>query len=233
MKEKLLIGNRYRSRIENYLDTLGISVFWLPDNPFIDERLAAHADLSAVKLDNKKIVIAKGLADERKLVNYLTNEGVLVILSEKAQAAVYPGDINLCACILGSTIIHCEKYTDPAVMKNINATVINVNQGYTKCSVCIVDDNSIITSDKVIAEKAKSSGIDVLKISEGNIDLEGYDYGFIGGASISLKDKILFTGDPDKHPDGLQIRRFIESRNKDVVAMSDGGLFDIGGAVVL
>ena len=43
--------------------------------------------------------------------------------------------------------------------------IINVKQGYAKCSICVVSDNAIITADKGIAKAAIQNRIDVLEIT--------------------------------------------------------------------
>ena len=88
--------------------------------------------------------------------------------------------------------------------------MLEVQQGYTKCSICVVSENAIITSDIGIHCKAKESGIDSLLISPGYIDLPGYKYGFIGGASFKISDNVIaFTGSLDSHPDKDNIEHFL------------------------
>ena len=66
-------------------------------------------------------------------------------------------------------------------MYEITGEKINVSQGYSKCSLCIVNENSVITEDDGIAEVLKRHNMDVLKISAGDVLLSGLDYGFLGG----------------------------------------------------
>ena len=112
------------------------------------------------------------------------------------------------------------------------AVQVSSRQGYSRCSVCVVNDNAIITADEGICRSAKAHGIDVLKIRPGYIDLPGFDYGFIGGASFKLSDtKLAFTGGLDKHPDAERIIEFASLHNIDIVYITDKPAFDIGGAI--
>ena len=112
------------------------------------------------------------------------------------------------------------------------AVQINSRQGYSRCSVCVVSDNAIITTDEGICRGAEAHGIDVLKIQPGYIDLLGFDYGFIGGASFKISDtKLAFTGRLDKHPDAERIIEFASLHNVNIVYITDKPAFDIGGAV--
>jgi hypothetical protein len=69
-----------------------------------------------------------------------------------------------------------------------------VKQGYTKCSLVVVDEKSVITSDMGLAAALQRFEIDVLLISQGHVALPGLQYGFLGGASGRAGDEILFNG---------------------------------------
>ena len=112
--------------------------------------------------------------------------------------------------------------------------MINVKQGYCKCSICIVDDNSIITSDEGIYKEVIKYGIDCLLIQKGHIDLFELDYGFIGGCSGLISDKtLMFFGDIKKHPDYNKINTFVSSKNKTIISLSDENLLDLGSLIPL
>ena len=112
------------------------------------------------------------------------------------------------------------------------AVQISSRQGYSRCSVCVVNDNAIITADEGICRSAEARGVDVLKIRPGYIDLPGFDYGFIGGASFKISDtKLAFTGRLDRHPDAERIIEFVSLHNVDIVYITDKPAFDIGGVI--
>ena len=111
---------------------------------------------------------------------------------------------------------------------------ICVKQGFTNCSVCTVGTHAIITSDSMIAGKSAKAGLDVLQITPGMIRLDGYDHGFIGGASLRIRDDLIaFTGHLDDHSDKDQILRFIHERGIQTVFLSEMPIFDIGGCITL
>ena len=97
----LAIGRKYRSRLEEGLKRhTREDIFWLPDNPAVDERLAGHADLNVFS-GNGAIVVAKGLYSY--IVKELTNIGVpvlpsgeqnSVILRMQVSASAEQGDIR-------------------------------------------------------------------------------------------------------------------------------------------
>ena len=224
------IGERYRARLEAPLRALGIEPLWLPDTPNVDARLAGHADLSLIHMGGNVVVCAGNDA----MVNNLTNRGYKVIRA-KAPGAEYPQDCALNACIVGNRLFHRLDVTAKEIIDAAGRLeLINIAQGYAKCCICVVDENSIITSDKGIARAAAKHDVDVLEITPGYIELDGFEYGFIGGASFKLSEnEMTFTGRIDAHPDYYNIKSFLDKRGIDIVTLTDGTAFDVGSAVLL
>ncbi len=227
----LLIGERYREKLGFSLISNEFEVFWLPENYEIDQRLASHADLSAFRFE-KKLILANYLKNSCELVKLLTSRGYEVIISDQIQNPVYPGDVNLCAATLGSKLIHNNKYTDPKIL-SLGVEVINVKQGYSRCTALILDENCAITADKGIAEAISEIGVEVLQIAEGGIELDGFSNGFIGGASFKAEDTIYFTGVLENHPSGKIIKNFIIKHGYKICCLTNEHLFDIGGAIYI
>ena len=95
--------------------------------------------------------------------------------------------------------------------------------------VSVVDEKSIITSDRAISESCRQQGIDVLEISSGGIDLDGFNYGFIGGASFKVSQNLMaFTGTIDHLPDYNKIIDFLNSKKIEPIILTDRRIFDVG-----
>ncbi|MGN1002627.1 MAG: DUF6873 family GME fold protein [Oscillospiraceae bacterium] len=229
---RILIGERALPRLKRGLEAAGFHPIPVPDNPYVDARLAFHTDLSVFRAAEKTLIIARHLAENANFVNELTND-YIVIPCHRKQAKEYPQDANLCVCTVGDTILHNRQHTDPVILENTTKQFVHVKQGYANCMVCVVDDSGIITADPGIAAAAESIGIEVLPIRPGFIRLEGFDTGFIGGASFGHRGTVYFTGTLDEHPDRDRIFNFIAARGKSVVCLSHEAAFDVGGAVVL
>ena len=143
----------------------------------------------------------------------------------------YPQNIGFNAVCLDKYFIHNLKYTNPRLMayvKNLGLTPINVKQGYTKCSCVVVDGCSVITADNgIYSALSKLDDVNVLKVTEGHVNLPGFEYGFLGGASGRVGDTVYFSGDLTKHPDFNTIEEFIHNRKLDI-KWFDFTLTDIG-----
>jgi len=101
--------------------------------------------------------------------------------------------------------------------------------------VCKVSENAIITADKSIAYESDKHGIDVLLINPGNIILDGFEYGFIGGATFLINKALYFTGSIDAFPENekKKMLEFISSHNVEIRFLSDNPVFDIGSAIII
>lgn len=190
-----------------------------------------HADMQCLKI-NDNIFILK---DCRKLGEALIKLNKNIIYTAENISENYPKNILLNAVYLKNKLFCKENAIDANVKlycdKN-NIDIINVNQGYTKCSTTIIGD-AIITSDKGIFDAMGSSGVEGLLISQGDIELDKVDYGFIGGCCFCYGDVVYFTGNVKKHPDYYKINSFCKKFNKEIVCLSDRKLYDIGGFVVI
>ena len=71
-------------------------------------------------------------------------------------------------------------------------------------------------------------------ITKGLVKLSGYNYGFIGGASVYLnpENTLLFFGDITKHVDYNNIKFFCDKNNIKIDYIPQIHLEDIGGGVL-
>ena len=111
-------------------------------------------------------------------------------------------------------------------------TIIHTNQGYPACTT-LAFGNSAITADPGMAKVLRNEGVNVLQITEGHIALPPHEYGFIGGASVVIGNKVCFYGDIKRHPDGEAIISFIGESGFEAMSLSDEPLVDFGGGIVL
>lgn len=229
--KKAVIASKLSQNATDYLKNAGVEVLTFPDNPNVDPRVAHHSDLSFFFDGNGALFIANEMSEYSDLLkNYCKN----VVVINKELSKEYPKDVLLnCVCIGRNFICNSETVSNEIFdkMKNSGYNILDVKQGYTKCSVVPVSDNAIITDDESIFSECEKCGIDVLKVSKGSVVLEGFDYGFIGGASGKISEnEIIFNGDITKHPDYNEIAFFLNKY--DVKAISfKGKLEDIGSII--
>lgn len=212
-------------------------IIQLPPDPSLPAPVNGHADLLLFILDRFLFTRRNYYAIARKEIDAICRTaGFDLILSDKKADNAYPDDCGLCAAISGNNIICRETSTDPALLSlahNSRCSILNVPQGYAKCSCAILADGAIITADRGIAKITQRAGINTLVITPGYVDLPGYDYGFIGGASGLCGKTLYFCGNIEKHPDHEKIMEFAKKHNTDVVSLSDEHLYDVGSLIFI
>jgi hypothetical protein len=226
-----ITGAKY-SYLDEYFLKLGTAIIHVPDNVDVNPDLSGHADLSVFHTGGNSIFISQSIKAFKPVLEYY---GFDVLLSAKPCSDIYPNDAGLNACLLDNRLFHNKKCSDKTLTdfaaKN-KLKYINVSQGYTKCSVCVVDAEHIITEDKSIHKAAESCGIESLLISSGYIKLDGFAYGFVGGASGKLSKNILaFTGTLKHHPDENKILDYLKLCGVEPFYLTDMPCFDIGSII--
>ena len=232
---EVIIGEKYFDILENPLKKLGIDAAKVPDNPCVDKRLSGHADLSVLHRGGKELLLAPYLKGS-KFAESMQKRGFEVSFADIVQQAEYPLDAQLNCCVAGKNIIAAPTVSYAEIVNYFTIKkgyrMISCKQGYARCSVCVVDENAIITADRGIAAAARENGLEVLAISPGFIALDGFPYGFIGGAAFKMaNDTLAFTGTLDQHPDKEAIENFLAVRKIKPVYITHYSIFDIGGAL--
>lgn len=220
------------------LKNLGYEFIEIKKSTNVYPEISSHVDIFACKVKDK-IVVEKSAY--KMLKNKLNNDENILISGETMISYDYPNDIKYNVCIVGNKAIHNFKYTDSKIISELNKSnfeIINVKQGYSNCSIAVIDENSIILSDKGLYNSLKNRGIDMLFLDYiPNIKLlnENGEYsqknGFIGGAISRIGDNIVVFGDLDKIDYYCNIRKFIESRNLKIIDFEGLDVVDYGGVI--
>ena len=220
------------------LKDYGYKVIALPPYSGLQSAVASHPDMLIFITDDKLITSKGYYTENRERVDEIMQScGLGLVLSSVEIGAKYPQDVIFNAAQVGEYLIANTDYIAKEILsamaeKGIKA--INVKQGYGKCSICIVSDNAVITSDSGIYKTlCEETALDVLKISEGFVNLAPYNHGFIGGATGADRENVYFCGDLNTHPDCQKIKNFCKKHSKNAVSLSGGTLTDIGTIFLL
>ena len=213
--------------LKNEFDVLTV----YPDE-LLQKPVQCHADMIISLVGNYAVLPESYVGEHNGFTKHLREKcGLEVIHSDGVRGAEYPFDISLNVLTCGRFAFSLVNYTSRRladVLKSLNYTHVNVRQGYAACSTISCED-FMITADPSVEKAARSVGIDVLKITEGHIRLDGYGTGFIGGASGVCGNKIYFLGNIMLHPDGQKIREYVNTHGYDIVCLSNDELCDYGG----
>ena len=232
--KKFVIANGLSETAFHNIINLGIDVIKTDVNFAVNEHISFHADISFFFDGEDTLFIASEMTEYENMLKDIVT--FVKVIPEKL-GKEYPSDVLLNCAVTGRNLICNVDTVSPTVLKYLKDkgfSIISVKQGYTKCSVLPVSYNAIITDDPSIAKACVNAGIDVLSVSKGSVTLQGFDYGFIGGASGKIsRDTIAFCGNIDTHTDAAKIKEFLNKYSMKYLSLDDNKLYDIGSIIPL
>lgn len=222
------------SPLKLFLNKMGINTLTTLENQALEPYVADHADTLFYHLGSGQVIVDRS---QSNLINDLTNHGCSIIKLSKSFSP-YPNDCIINCCDIGDYLICNRKITDSTITDYAlysEKNILNVKQGYCKCSICVVGRNKIITDDASIYGTVKNNkAISALLVKKGSIYLNNCDYGFIGGCSGLIdKNLVLFNGDLSQHSSYKEIIDFLSYHNIQYIDIKGYPLTDIGSIIPL
>lgn len=220
---------------EEFSKATGIEAVALKPYKLLDAPVAAHADMLFCILD-KTVFCYKDYIAENRLESIIGGAGYDMVFVSKKCSADYPNDISLNVLVMGKALFCNEKHTSKEILdyaKLNGYTVVNVKQGYSACSTLVVDENTAITSDIGVAKAITKTGKNAFFVANNEIELPGYDCGFLGGASGKIGGSVCFFGDVSSLQDGKKIIEVLRKKNRGIITISSGRVYDFGGIKLL
>ena len=216
--------------LKKAFDDLSIEVVNVIENPFLDIPVSCHADILGIYVGKSTFLADKHQIELCKFIE--DNNGKSVIIENIKSP--YPTDCLLNFADIGDYII-CNKsiLTEDIAEILPDKPIIDVKQGYSKCSVCICKHNTIITDDiSVYNAVLQYDNINSLLIEKGSVNIDKYDYGFIGGCcGLIDKNTLLFNGDLSLHSDFDKTKNFLYDNDINYIDIKGKPLTDIGSII--
>ena len=191
-----------------------------------------HADLSFCYLGKGVAVCAPEAYDYYK--EKLAFTSIELIKCEKEVGSNYPLDAAYNVAIVGGALYCKRTICDGVLLKvaqSMGYEIVNINQGYGKCSVCPVDEKSAISADMSFYKAATKKGVEVLLITNEGICLDGFTNGFFGGcAYMADKNTLCIKGDGKTLPSYEKITEFLKIRGISI-SVGKGAVTDFGSFI--
>lgn len=220
---------------KNTLEKLNLNIIKIPKCDTLYDAINGHVDIQVHILDkeSKTILINKNMPVEFK--KNLSNLKIKFIESYSDLGKSYPFNIGLNAFSINNYFIHNLKHTDKNLLSfQESKELINVKQGYTKCSCLPISENAFITNDKGLYKSLIKYNFDILYLPPGDITLDGFDYGFIGGTGGLIDDNtIAFFGHLDFYKYGDSVKEFLNKYNVKPIYLKNDKLTDRGSLFVI
>lgn len=232
----MLIDGRIDAETGDSLRKLGITYVKTEKHPELSEEVSYHPDMMFCHLGGRDIVYAPGTS--AKTLLELGEYGFNLIAGNTYLKKKYPDDIAYNVAVIGKYAFHDFRYTDAALLGHLEKKgieLVNIRQGYAKCSISILSSDAIITSDKGIRAAALQHSINTLTIEpDKNIHLGKLSNGFIGGCTGKIgRDKLIFTGNAEKLGSFDAISDYMQKYKIKYTSLNSGNIQDMGSVIPL
>ena len=194
---EIIIDERMRKEEKEKLKELGYKLIEIRGSEKVYSEISSHVDIFTCKIGNKLIIEPTQYESIKKRTE---NSNIVEKGMEEIESK-YPYDIKYNVCIIGKKSIHNFDYTDSKIKEELikqGHELINTTQGYTNCSIAVIDENSAIVTDKGLYKILQKHDIDVLYLDyEPKIKLllKNGEYsnrnGFIGGTISRIANNII------------------------------------------
>ncbi|MEA3422641.1 MAG: hypothetical protein U9Q80_02390 [Bacillota bacterium] len=222
----IIVSHKADERLVEFFQELDLEVILTKENKFVYEAVSDHPDLFVFQ-DKSRYIIEPNMYDY--YVDRLKKFNIEIIKGKKSIGFKYPENVLYNSVVINGILIG-SKYNDDSIQDYYDEKIL-VKQGYTKCNVLQVDDESFITTDVGIYNNTKCV-FDVLLIEPRGILLDQMEYGFIGGTGGKISEsEMIFTGNIELLEDYEKIKEFIESKNIKIHYPVDTELTDLGSII--
>ncbi len=217
------------------IESLGY--LFIPSMPLtkLPPGIAAHPDMQICPIDETTLLCAP------ECLNYYSRvlpESVTVIPGKTRLDGTYPRDSAYNAAEVGDFFFCNTKCIDKKLLhlkKEAGKKIIHVNQGYTKCNIFAFSSKGLFTEDYGIHNTIMVNRLPIesILLPKGEINLNHYGYGFIGGSCGICEKNVFWYGNPDLCSYHKTIHHILEREGIKEVSLSQENLHDLGGIICL
>jgi hypothetical protein len=178
------------------------------------------------------LIVAPNLPE--KYLSILDQNSIQYIKGSTPVGKEYPKTSGYNSLVTGKHIIQNPAGSVPEIMKmNTELEIISTRQGYVRCNLVALPNNTFITSDHGIEKSLKLLKLEVLYVDPTSIRLDGFEHGFFGGA-CGLLDKTLFICGSLKHiPERDLIESFVACAGVSIIELCNRPPVDVGTMIFL
>ncbi|EJP22366.1 hypothetical protein HMPREF1142_1351 [Peptostreptococcaceae bacterium AS15] len=226
-----LVDYRINKDVEEYFKKKNWDYIKTIENKDLYEEISGHPDIVACKIGNVTVL-------EMKTYNFLAEKikDQNIVRGKATLRSKYPFDIAYNVIVTDKYLIGNLKFVDDIIIKiarSQNLELINVKQGYARCSTIVVKNDIFITSDIGIYRELIKNDIHIYYVKADDIVLSQRYSGFLGGACFYFNDELIFFGNISENHFYKRIKTILEANNINYVNLFEGKLTDYGSAIEL
>lgn len=222
-----IVDRNMRKSCVDTLKSIDDRIYFSKDCDWVYKPVNTHPDLQVHFTDRNLVFVPPELFEYYRSI---LPDYIKIKIGNKSLGGSYPDNVAYNIARIGNYIIANTKYADENILeyyRDNGFKIINIKQGYAKCNIC-TDGKSAVTEDKGVYKTLTEKGIETLLISAGNVRLENFPYGFIGGASGYADNKILLCGEAENIS---EIAGFFKKNGTMVLSLDKEKLTDYGSVL--
>ncbi len=199
----------------------------------LPESILSHPDIQFHYADENTGICAPECYDYyRKLFP----ESIELIAGKKHVSGTYPMDAAYNAAVVGEYLFCNTRTVDETILEyhqRKKRTIVHVNQGYTKCNICLIGEKTLLTEDAGIHNTIIDNHLPISShlLPPGEVSLDGFPYGFIGGSCGLCKKTLFWYGSIERCSYGEEIKRIMREEEVKSVFLSMEKVIDFGGII--
>ncbi len=195
------------------------------------EAISGHPDIFLCQCGDE-FIVAPNLPAE--YLDSLSRINMHMIIGHNPVGTEYPATARYNAVFSEGRLVHNLVLTEPAILdRAASENRIHVSQGYCRCNLIPLGNDSYITSDAGIQKVLSGMEFHSLYVDPSETILPGFPHGFIGGTCGICSGQVFFIGSLYHHSQEKEIRSFLYDLQLEVVELYDGPLFDGGGVMFI
>jgi hypothetical protein len=146
----------------------------------------------------------------------------------------YPETARYNSLVTDKFIIQNSSISDPEIRQiNAELEIIPTKQGYVRCNLIALPNETFITSDRGIEKSLKNHKLEVLYVDPTSVQLDGFKNGFFGGACGLNGNTLFICGSLKYIKEKAFIEAFAERAGVSIVELYNGPPVDVGTMMFL
>ena len=224
-----LLDYRINKYVEEYFKKRNWNFIKTINNKSLYEEISGHPDIVACTIGDITVL-------EMNTYDFLAEKlkGYNIVRGKASLSSKYPFDIAYNVIVTDKYLIGNLNFVDDVVIKiakSRNLELINVKQGYARCSTVVIKNDIFITSDIGIYKELIKNDIHIYYVQADDIVLSQRYSGFLGGACFYFNDELIFFGNIVKNNFYKKIKSILEIENIKYVNIFDDKLIDYGSVI--
>ncbi len=227
MKNLIIVDKKLPEQAKLNLKQFGV-VIELFTQSITYEAISGHPDIFICQLPDK-IILAPNLPF--KFFKIIKDENIHFNIGKQNVGLKYPETAIYNTVVTENYFIYKKDIPDKEIIHNLySQKSISISQGYCRCNLLPLKDDSFITSDNNIYQTLTKEKLNVLYVDPKQIFLPEFKHGFFGGTAGVIDKNVLLSGSLKYFSDGEKVKSFLQNLNYSIIELYNGPLFD-GGSI--